>query len=140
MSGTERNVYVDGQWYGPDYPDNGPPPADKVDGKFLGRKAPEQLDDGDFVGMKAVTEPGEAAQFGAPVPVLDVDESREGQPDIEPVGIKAVQTAEEAAAFRGRPTRRSAAADTPPASEKDGQDKEVKPDHSPSGTPRRASK
>jgi hypothetical protein len=105
----DRNVHVEGQWYGPDYPDAGEPPADKLDAKFLGRKVADPVDDGDFVGIKAVTEQDEAAQFGSPVPVEDSAGQRE-VPDVEPVGMKAVTTQEEADAFRGRPTRAPAPA------------------------------
>lgn len=111
---TERNVYVDGTWYGPDYPDAGQPPADKVDGEFLSRKTGE-IDDGDWVGVKAVTEPEEAWQFGSPAPAAAADDGREDDPDVEPVGMKAVTTQEEAAAFRGRSPGRRAA---PPAESK----------------------
>ena len=123
---TERNVYVDGTWYGPDYPDSGQPPADKVDGQFLGRKVDEPVADGDFVGMKAVTEPDEAAQFGSPVPVEVTSERDAPTGEVEPVGIKAVKTQEEAAAFRGEPAKSTAKgagsrvepADTPGAAAK----------------------
>lgn len=100
----DRNVCVDNVWYGPDYPDAGDPPADKVDAKFLGRNVDEPLDDDDFVGSKAVTEPVEAAQFGSPV-LLEETDADKPTGEVDPVGIKAVDSESEAAAFRGEPRR-----------------------------------
>ncbi len=77
-----RNVCVEGVWYGPDYPEAGDPPADKVDAKFLGRKA---ADDVEPVGWAAVTTPEQAGQFGggAAVPVDDTPADRD-VPDVDP--------------------------------------------------------
>src|SRR5690349_24363721 len=106
MGTPERNVVVDNVWYGPDYPENGQPPAGKLDLGYLNRKDDDS--DDEPVGGAAVTTPEQARKFsgGQPVAAPDVDEAGDA-PDIDPVGSKAVQSAEEAATFRGRPTRRA---------------------------------
>lgn len=96
--GAVRNVWHEGVWYGPDYPEAGDPPA----GAVFEKPVPEDLEDGDFVGLKAVTEPEEAAQFGQPVPVEDTDDKKP-ETDVESLDgpSQAVTTPEQAAAFRG---------------------------------------
>lgn len=104
-----RNVSVGGVWYGPDYPEAGDPPADKVDAKFLGRAVDEPVADGDFVGSKAVTEPGEAAQFGSPV-LLEKADGDKPTGQVAPAGGKAVDTESESSS-RGKRSPRSSRTD-----------------------------
>lgn len=101
-----RNVWADGVWYGPDYPDAGDPPGDAVIAEKVNVERPAALDDVDYVGMELVTTAEQAEQFAEPAPV-DAEDGAERE-TAEDRGVEVLDTPEQsvttegqAAAFRG---------------------------------------
>lgn len=72
------NVWVDGVWYGPNYPDAGDPPAEQVD--------PDVFDGPDEVAPvdgEAVTTAEQAAAFGSPGDPVETDAQGSTVPRLE---------------------------------------------------------